>query len=1028
MKRKLLFAMLCTLLQGISCYVSAGDVKRDVTSLIKNPTFDTDISNWENENNGFGHEGKNDKFSTGFAQIWTGGTTRTGRIYQTITNLPSGTYRLTAQCIGGYQHEPADIPADYLYAKLANEESINQKADVNWISGDVVEERTLNFTNNANQNVEIGFCANGTSWWSAIDDVKLYAIDLSAAAYELPNSDVTAGSWYKFTTGSSNDVYILSSSGNATLTYTTDGTITNDDGITSTWSLTAKQNVLLAPSTTYYIKSSAAVTLTKTESSVNSSYVSGWTKVTSISDLQNNSEDYFFAIYSANNTGLMLGASGNYADTQKPYYKTATNPLTSTAYLFEIENYDNAFVLKSSAIGKYFKNTSSDPWFYHATETSTSSDCKITVTFANGVYVLQTAHADGGAGNYLGLWDPSHGYKDGEYLAGNKQATDKGSFLIYRIAKNNLDLTSLITNPDFSASTWSEGWTGTGSDKAKAFLNNTNSSFTGTMAEMWVANGVEMSAANLNQTIKELPAGVYTLSAKVQAGIPCKLYATVSGEDQYTLCYSSVKTESLTFTVQEAGDVTIGLKHDGVSSASGDTWVAVDDFTLSVAPAAVSSDYTALATAITAYNAATWGFETGEYAPYNNVTVIENIDAAKAINSSAINSKVLVNSLTDAITLSSPNASNVNAIYDGDFSESEVGTYNTVKAVTGWDKVEGMREVVTSNVEGSPLYNKQGIYVWGTNTVTYGNTAGYILPLGTNKIYRASYKRASWSGNSNRRAVLTVNHSNGDPVATFDPGEDSYATTYNEAGSLLSESIYFVTGADPDNYTLSLCPWGNAVFTDVELISVDALPLSESSKVYYSAGTYPSVSFTRSFTADNWNTLCLPFAFDKSRLTAVKELSSVTENSGSYSLTFSDASTTVAGKPYIVQGSGEITLTGTNVEVVTDPVSTTKSDITFEGTFSQKYAPQNSYIISGTNFYLVDKENAVTVKPYRGYFTVQSAGPVKALLMDVDGTDGIASVETTETENSAIYNLAGQRVQKAQKGLYIINGKKVVVK
>ena len=36
---------------------------------------------------------------------------------------------------------------------------------------------------------------------------------------------------------------------------------------------------------------------------------------------------------------------------------------------------------------------------------------------------------------------------------------------------------------------------------------------------------------------------------------------------------------------------------------------------------------------------------------------------------------------------------------------------------------------------------------------------------------------------------------------------------------------------------------------------------------------------------------------------------------------------------------------------------------------------------------------------------------------------------TAEKQNSAtIYNLNGQRVEKAQKGLYIINGKKVMVK
>ncbi len=47
----------------------------------------------------------------------------------------------------------------------------------------------------------------------------------------------------------------------------------------------------------------------------------------------------------------------------------------------------------------------------------------------------------------------------------------------------------------------------------------------------------------------------------------------------------------------------------------------------------------------------------------------------------------------------------------------------------------------------------------------------------------------------------------------------------------------------------------------------------------------------------------------------------------------------------------------------------------------------------------------------------------------VAGETGIQSVTTTKRmENNAIYNLAGQRLQQLQKGLNIVNGKKVVVK
>ena len=41
---------------------------------------------------------------------------------------------------------------------------------------------------------------------------------------------------------------------------------------------------------------------------------------------------------------------------------------------------------------------------------------------------------------------------------------------------------------------------------------------------------------------------------------------------------------------------------------------------------------------------------------------------------------------------------------------------------------------------------------------------------------------------------------------------------------------------------------------------------------------------------------------------------------------------------------------------------------------------------------------------------------------------GISTMKGNDFQNGVIYNLNGQKVQKAQRGLYIINGKKVVVK
>ena len=53
---------------------------------------------------------------------------------------------------------------------------------------------------------------------------------------------------------------------------------------------------------------------------------------------------------------------------------------------------------------------------------------------------------------------------------------------------------------------------------------------------------------------------------------------------------------------------------------------------------------------------------------------------------------------------------------------------------------------------------------------------------------------------------------------------------------------------------------------------------------------------------------------------------------------------------------------------------------------------------------------------------------VTAVFKEKGGGTGIQTIEANALENAAIYNLQGVRVEKAQKGLYIVNGKKVVLK
>lgn len=82
---------------------------------------------------------------------------------------------------------------------------------------------------------------------------------------------------------------------------------------------------------------------------------------------------------------------------------------------------------------------------------------------------------------------------------------------------------------------------------------------------------------------------------------------------------------------------------------------------------------------------------------------------------------------------------------------------------------------------------------------------------------------------------------------------------------------------------------------------------------------------------------------------------------------------------------------------------------------------------TGLGFYWgAENGGTFTVKAGTAYLAVPNAVSVKGFLLDGTPT----AIEGVEAENNTdvIYNLSGQRVQKAQRGLYIVNGKKLMVK
>ena len=96
------------------------------------------------------------------------------------------------------------------------------------------------------------------------------------------------------------------------------------------------------------------------------------------------------------------------------------------------------------------------------------------------------------------------------------------------------------------------------------------------------------------------------------------------------------------------------------------------------------------------------------------------------------------------------------------------------------------------------------------------------------------------------------------------------------------------------------------------------------------------------------------------------------------------------------------------------------------GTYEDTYAPADSYILQNQSgkvgFYHVSTTH--TVYANRCWLVAPDSS-VKAFIIRTDETEGIKE-QTTINKQQTIFNLLGQRINNVQKGVNIVNGKKVI--
>lgn len=106
------------------------------------------------------------------------------------------------------------------------------------------------------------------------------------------------------------------------------------------------------------------------------------------------------------------------------------------------------------------------------------------------------------------------------------------------------------------------------------------------------------------------------------------------------------------------------------------------------------------------------------------------------------------------------------------------------------------------------------------------------------------------------------------------------------------------------------------------------------------------------------------------------------------------------------------------------------TDVYFCGNFEEALETDGKqWIIKNEGIHAsIVKADGVKISPFRAYFTGIPEGASAKLNFDDEETTGITNVNAAESNDDTLYNLAGQKVNAAYKGIVIKNGKKYLVK
>lgn len=309
---------------------------------------------------------------------------------------------------------------------------------------------------------------------------------------------------------------------------------------------------------------------------------------------------------------------------------------------------------------------------------------------------------------------------------------------------------------------------------------------------------------------------------------------------------------------------------------------------------------------------------------------------------------------------------------------------------------------VTSNYDTPAYLITPKLHVKGVNDVMYFNGAGIE---GANVIVSYSSDKSTW------HTIGTFNNSGYTTHSFKNIPEGDYYIKFELWNATLDWVYGFVLAPESDALVLD-----ETVVPEALTAGVQDVELKYTVK-------------------EGWNTISLPFAVD--------DLSVFGEGAKAYELTgynngalsFGPVTALKAGSPHVLyvettaEANGNFKFKGVDI-TATEPATVGFNDAKFVAT----YAPMAAGTMTGKYGVVpstgkIQKGGAnATMKGFRAYFELPAGTNGARMIIDGEDVTAISSIITDAENGNAIYNLNGQRVNAATKGVYIINGKKMIIK